>query len=50
MSSPVRTILSNETVQRAYEIMYQTGHSGLPVIENNKLVGMVTKKKILKKL
>ena len=48
MSSPVRTILSNETVQRAYEIMYQTGHSGLPVIENNKLVGMVTKKDIEK--
>lgn len=48
MSSPVRTILSNETVQRAYEIMYQTGHSGLPVIENNKLVGMVTKKDVEK--
>lgn len=48
MTSPVRTILSNETIEKAYEIMYQTGHSGLPVIENNKLVGMVTKKDVEK--
>lgn len=48
MSSPVRTILSEETVERASEIMYQTGHSGLPVIQNNKLVGIITKKDIEK--
>jgi len=48
MSSPVRTILSEETIERASEIMYQTGHSGLPVIQNNKLVGIITKKDIEK--
>lgn len=48
MSSPVRTILSFETVERAHELMFQTGHSGLPVISDNKLVGIVTKKDIEK--
>jgi tRNA nucleotidyltransferase (CCA-adding enzyme) len=48
MSSPVRTILSFETVEIAHELMFQTGHSGLPVISDNKLVGIVTKKDIEK--
>ncbi|UYO99143.1 CBS domain-containing protein [Oceanotoga sp. DSM 15011] len=48
MSSPVRTILAQQKVEKAYNIMEQTGHSGLPVIDNNKLVGLVTKKDIEK--
>jgi len=48
MSSPVRTILSMETVEQANELMLQTGHSGLPVISDNKLVGIITKKDIEK--
>lgn len=48
MSSPVRTILSEQKVEKAYEIMEQTGHSSLPVVEKNKLVGLITKKEVEK--
>lgn len=46
MSYPVRTILANETIKKAYEIMQITGHGGLPVVEKNKLVGIVTRKAV----
>ncbi len=46
MSSPVKVIYANETIEEANRIMERTGHSGLPVIENNKLIGMVTKKSV----
>ncbi|MGM0640809.1 MAG: CBS domain-containing protein [Thermotogota bacterium] len=48
MSSPVRTILSEQKVEKAYEIMEQTGHSSLPVVDKNKLVGLITKKDVEK--
>ncbi|MBO8161585.1 MAG: CBS domain-containing protein [Thermosipho sp. (in: Bacteria)] len=50
MSYPVRTILANETIKKAYEIMQITGHGGLPVVEKNKLVGIVTRKAVDKAL
>ncbi|SHH20004.1 CBS domain-containing protein [Thermosipho atlanticus] len=46
MSYPVRTILANESIKRAYEIMQITGHGGLPVVEKNKLIGIVTRKAV----
>lgn len=48
MSSPVRTILSEQKIEKALEIMEQTGHSSLPVVDKNKLVGLITKKDVEK--
>jgi len=46
MSTPVRTVFANETIEDANRIMEVTGHGGLPVIEENKLIGIVTKKSV----
>uniref|UniRef100_A0A7C4CDH2 CBS domain-containing protein n=1 Tax=Fervidobacterium thailandense TaxID=1008305 RepID=A0A7C4CDH2_9BACT len=46
MSSPVRTVLASETIEEVNKIMETTGHGGLPVVEGNKLVGIVTKKSV----
>jgi tRNA nucleotidyltransferase (CCA-adding enzyme) len=48
MSSPVRTTFVEEKIDKVFEIMDQTGHSGLPVIDKNRLVGIITKKDIEK--
>lgn len=50
MSSPVRTVLASETIEEVNKVMEITGHSGLPVVEGNKLVGIVTKKAVDKAL
>ncbi len=50
MSSPVRTALSTETIEEVNRVMEITGHSGMPVVEGNKLVGIVTKKSVDKAL
>ena len=46
MSSPVKVIYSHTSIEEANRIMERTGHSGLPVVEGNRLVGMVTKKAV----
>lgn len=46
MSAPVRTVLASETIEEVNKIMETTGHGGLPVVEGNKLVGIVTKKSV----
>ncbi|SHE33730.1 tRNA nucleotidyltransferase (CCA-adding enzyme) [Marinitoga hydrogenitolerans DSM 16785] len=48
MSSPVRTILSSEPIEKVHRIMIQTGHNGFPVIEKNELIGIITRKDIEK--
>ncbi|WP_075780141.1 CBS domain-containing protein [Marinitoga sp. 1137] len=48
MSSPVRTVLSEEPIEKIYKLMIQTGHSGFPIIEKNELIGIVTKKDVEK--
>ncbi|WP_129409480.1 CBS domain-containing protein [Marinitoga lauensis] len=48
MSFPVRTVLSNEPIEKVYRIMIQTGHNGFPVIEKNELIGIITRKDIEK--
>ncbi|ABR31272.1 tRNA nucleotidyltransferase [Thermosipho melanesiensis] len=46
MTSPVRTVLAYETIAKVYELMKLTGHGGFPVIDGNKLVGIVTRKAV----
>ena len=46
MSSPVKVIYTNQKIEEANRIMEITGHNGLPVVEGNKLVGIVTKKAV----
>ncbi|KHC92509.1 MULTISPECIES: CBS domain-containing protein [unclassified Thermotoga] len=48
MSSPVKVVLSNMTIKEVDRLMKQTGHSGFPVVEGNRLVGIVTKKAVEK--
>jgi tRNA nucleotidyltransferase (CCA-adding enzyme) len=48
MSAPVRTVLNEMPVREASKIMENTGHSGLPVIRNNKVVGVITLKDVQK--
>ncbi|MEA2066531.1 MAG: CBS domain-containing protein [Thermotogota bacterium] len=48
MSTPVRTVLNEMPVREASKIMENTGHSGLPVIKNNKVAGVITLKDVQK--
>ncbi len=50
MSSPIYVIERNEPVQRARNLMFKYGIGRLPVIENGKLVGIVTKYDITNRL
>ncbi|RDI92055.1 polyA polymerase [Thermosipho africanus Ob7] len=46
MTSPVRTVFTHESIGKVYEMMNLTGHGGFPIIEGNKLVGIVTRKAV----
>ncbi len=46
MSSPVKTVYTHTKIEEVNRIMERTGHNGLPVVEGNVLVGMVTKKAV----
>lgn len=47
MSSPVRTILPETTIQQAQRILLRYGHSGLSVVdEAGKLIGMISRRDI----
>jgi len=46
MSSPVRTIDPEKTMTQAGELMARWGHGGLPVIEDGRLAGLVTRKDV----
>ncbi|PLV59414.1 CBS domain-containing protein [Thermotoga sp. KOL6] len=48
MSSPVKVVLSTMTIREVDKLMKQTGHNGFPVVEGNRLVGIVTKKAVEK--
>jgi len=47
MSFPVITIEKNQSISRAIELMYENSISHLPVIENNKLVAIVSARDIV---
>lgn len=46
MSSPVRVVYTGMSISEVNKIMERTGHNGLPVIQDNQLVGIVTKKSV----
>ncbi|MBM7558286.1 CBS domain-containing protein [Marinitoga litoralis] len=48
MSYPVRTVLAGESIEKVYRLMMQTGHNGFPVIDNNELIGIITRKDVEK--
>ncbi|HET6352538.1 MAG TPA: CBS domain-containing protein [Coriobacteriia bacterium] len=50
MSAPVRTVEPEATMAEAGELMSRWGHGGLPVVEGDQLVGLVTRKDVDKAL
>lgn len=44
MASPVKTITPDTTIAEAGEKMYRYGHSGYPVVDDDKLVGIITRR------
>ncbi len=45
-SFPVRTISPNTTMQEAGELMARWGHGGLPILDDERLAGLVTRKDV----
>jgi len=46
MSSPVKVALSQMSIEEVNKMMERTGHNGMPIVEENRLVGIVTKKAV----
>jgi len=46
MSSPVRTATQEMTMAEAGRLMARWGHGGLPVAENGRIIGLVTRKDV----
>lgn len=46
MSSPVKVISITTTVDDAAKMMLRYGHTGFPIVENNKLLGIISRRDI----
>lgn len=46
MSKPVRTVGSKMTIKDAGKLMIRYGHTGLPVVDDDKLVGMLSRRDV----
>ncbi|HHW06567.1 MAG TPA: CBS domain-containing protein [Clostridia bacterium] len=46
MSSPVKSLDPNQTIQEAARLMLRYGHSGMPVVEQGKLVGVISRRDV----
>ena len=44
MSSPVMAVAPDQTVEEAYRLMIRYGHAALPVVQEERLVGLITRK------
>ncbi|MBE3584610.1 CBS domain-containing protein [Desulfofundulus thermocisternus] len=48
MSSPVKTVTPETTIREAGRIMMRYGHTGLPVVKNGQLVGVISRRDVEK--
>ena len=48
MTTPVKTLDVNTTIEEANKIMLRYGHNGFPVMDNGRLVGIITRQEIYK--
>lgn len=46
MSSPVKVISTATSIEDAQKMMHRYGHTGFPVLENDKLVGIISRRDI----
>ncbi|MGI6552792.1 MAG: CBS domain-containing protein [Bacillota bacterium] len=46
MSSPVKTLSADQTVDEAARLLQRYGHSGIPVMEKDRLVGIISRRDI----
>ncbi len=46
MSAPVKTLTLQTTIQEAGKIMLRYGHTGLPVVDGEKMVGIISRRDI----
>ncbi len=44
MTSPVKTLAPETTIEEAGKLMYRYGHSGYPIVEADELVGIITRR------
>lgn len=44
MASPVKTLSPETTIEDAGHLMYRYGHSGYPIVDNDTLVGIITRR------
>lgn len=48
MSTPVKTVFPKTTISEANNIMLRYGHTGLPVVDDNKLTGVISRRDVEK--
>lgn len=48
MTSPVKTIFPETSIEESGQLMYRYGHSGFPVVKDDKLLGMITRRDLEK--
>lgn len=48
MSSPVKTVTMDTTIDEASRVMLRYGHTGLPVVEGEQLVGVISRRDVEK--
>lgn len=46
MSSPVKTLRSSISMEEAGRLMLRYGHTGMPVVENDKMIGMISRRDV----